>query len=205
MPVTIVFWTRTRPGRAEELVAVMGAMMDVPAAGRSRSLLLQAVDDPARFLYVADWETRAAFDASVRRATISLAPLLAADEPPVEAREVAAHEDAGRTAEAVGCLTIDAPATACRAIERWLADALRALRTRAPELVAWRALREQGQPCRLLLLHRWESEEAMQAFLAGRDAAALSTHVEAFEATCARFLGRARAEHQPRPPARDNP
>jgi heme-degrading monooxygenase HmoA len=203
--MTVVSSLRTPAGAGEALVRALVPVLEqvLPSAqGRHGVRLLQHADDPDRFLGVSTWDTREAHRAHVQALGARLDDLLRAS--PIAYQyydQLALYEDLSRHAGVAACVTLTAPSATAPAVRDFLEREGRRELIGRSGFVLRGVYQDQDVPERLFIMHGWDSEAELQAFIA-RTAPALEAQMTAWGADVTAFVGRVRADVDRYSPAR---
>ena len=198
MSVAVVTLRRAQPGQGDAVVDLTRRHLAAGGAWqapRHRLRLFQAVDRPDVLLYVADWDSREAFVASVSEGQIDqqLGALCVGPPERYFFRPRLTFLTRGRVAAVVDCLLIQAPPEAIETIRlRVLREAPREVLAH-PGFVLREAYESDSNDGNFGVIHGWESAAAQEAYFGelkpSLDAPALKLGV-----TILSFTGVARAE-----------
>jgi quinol monooxygenase YgiN len=200
MGVVIVVRLVARAGQGETIVTAATREFEAAAARvdcRS-ARLFQALGDPSHLLYVAEWDSREAFEAHARHVrTAALDALAVESEGPYYCRELYSYEDMARRAEVVACAIGEAPPESAAAM-RALASDLGRTASQVPGLIFYRLAEDVERPGRLVILHGWDSEASL-ARARGPAGRSVQQQLRALGARVTVSLSRARAAYDRAP------
>lgn len=195
MGVTIVLRLWAQDGQRDEILAMATREFEAPTSGSEGcryARLFQTLGDPDQFLYVAEWDSREAFERGGRQLrTPALDALMLRFEGPHYCRELYSYENMARRPEIVACAIGEAPAAAADAT-RELAIQLGREASQAPGLVLYRVAEDVARAGRIVVLHGWDSLAALE--LARGDAGApVQERLRALGVAVTVSVGRTRA------------
>jgi hypothetical protein len=191
MSVTVVLRRIAKPGRETELVGMMVESLQPRYRNRGQGGIFQSDHDPAVALYVAEWDTLAAYEARLQRAAPAIEDLCTAVERHFY-EPIHRFERMPVRGPLLTCTTFAVPAPA---LETVLAHLLSVNRPRIHELsgcVLSMLYRDLDAPGRLFALHRWHTEADRAAFDALRGS--LGAPLRDWGVRIERFRGCVRAE-----------
>ncbi|MBX5490041.1 MAG: antibiotic biosynthesis monooxygenase [Chloroflexi bacterium] len=167
MSVTVVIGRRAQPGAGERLLRTareLFATRFARDASFRAARILQQLDDPDRFYFMAEWTSRAAYWASMGNDPAYSALDALSVEPATRGffQRVSVIEDAGRCAELVRAILVDlVHSTAAVEIER--RRALWPRLQRLPAFVFQHLHQDLENPRRLLFVYGWTDAPGMLA------------------------------------------
>jgi hypothetical protein len=163
MSVTVVLRRIAKPGRESELVGTMVESLLPSYRGRRQGGIFQSDHDPAVALYVAEWDTPAAYEARLQRAPSAIEDLCLA----VERHFYAPIHRFERMPVRGPLLTGTTFAVPLPALETVLAHLISVNRPQiqaVPGCVLSMLYRDLDTPGCLFALHRWQTEADRAAF-----------------------------------------
>src|SRR4051812_32013428 len=119
MSVTVVVRRVAKPGQEAALVQMMIASLEPAYATRRQASIFQSDRDPAVALYMADWDSTAAYEARLQRAAPTIEALCVAANSRFYER-IALFEQILVSGPVLTCTTLEVPGPACEAVEAYL-------------------------------------------------------------------------------------
>ena len=169
MNVTIATRLQTRPGEADAVTAVFRAAFATRAIWtrpRRHARLIQALDDPAALLYLAEWESRAAFLArmTMRGVEQRLQQLTTRYERhfvrPIRAESAGQLPDRARI---VTCGLVRVPPAQSAGVLTYLVEELGPAVREIPGLIRRTIYEDLDQVDWFLLVYEWDTRAAWEA------------------------------------------
>jgi hypothetical protein len=194
MSVTVVLRRIAKPGRETELVRMMVASLQPRSGHRRQGGIFQSEHDPAVALYVAEWDTSAAYEARLQRADAAIEDLcIAVDRHVYE--PLHRFERMPVRGPLLTGTTFAVPLPVLETVLAHLITVTRPQIHQLPGCVLSMLYRDLVTPGRLFALHRWHTEADRAAYdaLCGPLGAAFRDWGVRIE----RFRGCVRAETDP--------
>jgi quinol monooxygenase YgiN len=157
MSITVVLRRVAKPGREAELVRTMVGSLQQAYASRRQASIFQSDHDPAVALYVADWESPAAYEARRQRADPAIEDLCLEAECRYY-QSIHLFERVLVPGPLLTCTEFAVPAAESVAVMRYLLQTSRPTIHQLPGCVLSVLYRDLAVPERLFALHRWHSE-----------------------------------------------
>lgn len=197
MSVAVVGHWHSQPGQEAALLAAAAHLIQAPPTavpGRRSVHLLQGVDEPAALLFVAEWDSREAYEARLESIDVDarVAALLAGPPQRYFFRPLLTLEIEGRPLQVATAALVETRPPVRQAVHRYLLkEASRAVRSR-PGFAQRRLYVGWDNPDFLLLLTTWDSLAALESFVTdiGGD---LTNTLRGLGATVQRFVGHLQA------------
>jgi len=163
MSVTVVLRRIAKPGRATELVGTMVASLQPSYRKRRQASIFQSEHDPAVALYVAEWDTPAAYETRLQRADAAIEDLCIAVDRHVY--EPLHHfERMPVRGPLLTGTTFGVPPRALEPVLAYLLTVSRPQIHQLPGCVLSMLYRDLETPGRLFALHRWHTEADRAAY-----------------------------------------
>jgi hypothetical protein len=191
MSVTVVLRRRAKPGRESELVGMMVESMHPRYWNRRQAGIFQCDHDPAVALYVAEWDTPAAYEARLQRADPAIEDLCIGVERHVY-EPLHRFERMPMRGPLLTCTTFAVPPPALEPVLTHLISVNRPQIQEVPGCMLSMLYRDLDAPGCLFALHRWHTEADRAAFDALRDP--LGAPLREWGVQIERFRGCVRAE-----------
>jgi len=197
MSVTVVLRRIAKPGREADLVRTMVESLQPAYASRRQAGIFQSDHDPAVALYVAMWDSPAAYEARLQRAAPLIEKLcLAADCRFYE--RIHLFERVLVPGPLLTCTELTVPAATAEVVLAYLSQTSRPAIHRLPGCVLSILHRDLDAPERLFAFHRWRTEADCAAYYALTGP--LGERLHDWGVRLERFRGRVRADvHAPLP------
>jgi quinol monooxygenase YgiN len=197
LSITVLCELRPNPGQAEAIVQRAIEQLSLPSStvvGRRVARLYQHVDDPARLLYLAEWDSREAFEAYRQTAPMPGTPDQFQVLPVCRFyHRLALFERMLSPVQVAYADVVDGPAQT-HAVRRDLALAYHRANVRDRSSLALLMIHETADdPTGLLIISGWDATMPLQRSGTDPDLA-LIQQLAATGATVEQFVGRAVAE-----------
>jgi quinol monooxygenase YgiN len=179
------------PGQDEALVAAVTRAFRTPtdsASACQSAHFFQDIRDQTRFLYLAEWESKAAFQAYVREVGASF---FADGSDFFYCLPLASIGPVQRPVQAVGCSITQTKWSMTSGVAKVMLDEWCRIKETSDDLLHYSIYRDEDDPGRFISVHYWSSNAELEQFRA-KDAPIFTDRLAEQDAAVIQFRGRTR-------------